>query len=58
MTSNYDIPHEEFRQIRQAIEALYNVPEVGGVYDQQHADTHLKAAVELEEALKELAKLL
>ena len=33
--------------IETAIEALYNVPEVGKKYDQQHSDTHLAAVVEL-----------
>ncbi|SPE60399.1 exported hypothetical protein [Verrucomicrobia bacterium] len=37
--------------IENAIEALYNVPEVGRKYDQQHSDTHLAAAVDLKELL-------
>ena len=37
--------------IEHAIEALYNVPEVGMQYDQQHSDTHLAAVVELKALL-------
>ncbi len=37
--------------IEHAIEALYNVPEVGKKYDQQHSDTHLAAVVELKALL-------
>ncbi len=37
--------------IQHAIEALYNVPEVGEKYDQQHSDTHLAAVVELKSLL-------
>lgn len=37
---------------RQALEALYNVPQVGEVYDQQHSDTHMRATLVLRAALK------
>lgn len=37
--------------IRQAIQALENVPETGGVYDQQHADTQMHAVIELRELI-------
>jgi hypothetical protein len=43
------------RGIDHAVEALYNVPEVGGRYDQQHSDTHLAAVVELKELLANAA---
>jgi hypothetical protein len=39
------------KSVESAIEALYNVPEVGRKYDQQHSDTHLAAVVELKAAL-------
>lgn len=38
---------------KKAIEALHNVPEVGGVYDQQHADTHMRAVLALQDALSD-----
>lgn len=34
-----------------ALSALYNVPEVGGIYDQQHSETQLIAATALGDAL-------
>ena len=43
--------------LHQAVEALYNVPEVGCKYDQQHSDTHLAAAVELKELLAKAENL-
>ena len=43
--------------IDHAVEALYNVPEVGGRYDQQHSDTQLAAAVELKELLAKVAEV-
>ncbi len=40
--------HQKIQMVmEQAIQALENVPEVGDVYDQQHADTHMQAAIEL-----------
>lgn len=41
--------------IEHDVEALYNVPEVGGRYDQQHSDTQLAAVVELKELLVKVA---
>ena len=32
-----------------AVEALYNVPEVGNEYDQQHSDTHMRATLKLKD---------
>ena len=43
--------------IRDAIEALYNVPEVGRKYDQQHSDTHLAAVVELKTLLAKVESI-
>ena len=40
--------------LRQARAALMNVPEVGGVYDQQHSDTQLRAYVEVDNLLTQL----
>jgi len=37
--------------MERAIEALYNVPEVNGIYDQQHSDTQLAAILELKEII-------
>lgn len=39
------------------VEALWNVPEVGQVYDHQHAGTYLRALVQVKEALKSMEKL-
>jgi len=39
-----------------AVEALRNVPEVGGEYDQQHSDTHTRAVLCLLAALANCAK--
>lgn len=44
---------ELVRAGRAALEALRNVPEVGGVYDQQHADTQLRADQALQQALEQ-----
>lgn len=41
------------KAIKRAVAALQNVPCVGEVYDQQHADTHLRAILDLQEAVKE-----
>ena len=40
--------------LERAIRALENVPEVGGIYDQQHSDTHMTAKLELDNLLKEI----
>lgn len=48
-------------KVRQIRVALHNVPEVGGVYDQQHSDTQVAAVIltqELEEDIRRLAKAL
>jgi hypothetical protein len=45
------------RSIESAIEALYNVPEVGKKYDQQHSDTHLAAVVELKAVLAKVENI-
>ena len=37
--------------IQRAIHAFQNVPEVGAIYDQQHADTHMHALIELRELI-------
>lgn len=37
--------------IKEAREALLNVPQVGEVYDQQHSDTHQRAYLRLEDAI-------
>lgn len=34
-----------------ALEALRNVPFVGDIYDQQHSDTHQRAALSLSDAI-------
>jgi hypothetical protein len=34
-----------------SLASLYNVPEVGDVYDQQHSDTHIRAILELKNAI-------
>ena len=39
--------------MERAIKALENVPEVNGIYDQQHSDTQLAAILELKELLKD-----
>lgn len=41
--------------LKLAEEALYNVPEVGKKYDQQHSDTHLRATLAIQDALKQAA---
>lgn len=38
--------------LKDAREALYNVPEVGEVYDEQHAGTHLRAVARIEGVLR------
>lgn len=44
--------HEELvKALKKARAALYNVPEVGKKYDQQHSDTHLRACLEIDQAL-------
>lgn len=52
MSGSYDVDHELKAAIEQAVEALKNVPTVGEVYDQQHSDTHLRAQLRLEDALR------
>jgi hypothetical protein len=37
--------------LEQTIEALENVPEVNGVYDQQHSDTQIAAILKLKEII-------
>jgi hypothetical protein len=54
MSKCYDEDHETIKAVAQAIEALYNVPEVGDIYDQQHSDTHMRAVLSLTDALKRL----
>lgn len=45
--------HEELVQtLRKARAALYNVPEVGEKYDQQHSHTHAQACLDIDEALR------
>jgi hypothetical protein len=46
---------EALRDIR---EALYNVPEVGEVYDQQHSDTHMRAALLITDLIRQAEDLL
>lgn len=50
----YDEDHETIEAVVQAIEALYNVPVVGDIYDQQHSDTHMRAVLSLTSALERL----
>ena len=38
--------------IKQTIEALENVPEVNGIYDQQHSDTQIAAILKLKEIIE------
>ena len=38
--------------LEQTIKALENVPEVNGVYDQQHSDTQMAAILKLKEIIK------
>ena len=40
-----------------AREALYNVPMVGDVYDQQHSDTHMQAALVAQDAINQTRHL-
>jgi hypothetical protein len=40
--------------LRTVLDALYNVPIVGEKYDQQHSDTHMRAAIDLKVAITEL----
>lgn len=37
--------------LEQTIKALENVPEVNGVYDQQHSDTQMAAILKLKEII-------
>jgi len=37
--------------LEQTIKALENVPEVNGVYDQQHSDTQIAAILKLKEII-------
>ncbi len=53
MSGNYDVDHELKAAVEQALQALQNVPQVGEVYDQQHSDTHLRAQLRLEQAVKQ-----
>ena len=39
------------RALIRSREALYNVPPVGEFYDQQHADTHMTAVLEIQDLL-------
>lgn len=57
MTTCYD-DHTARRVaiLRRIQEALYNVPMVGKVYDQQHSDTQLKAALLAEDLIAELTE--
>ena len=49
---NYDLPHEVQEKLESVLAKLRNVPVVGQVYDQQHADTHLAADQELCEVIQ------
>lgn len=49
---NYDLPHEVQEKLESVLAKLRNVPIVGQVYDQQHADTHLAADIELCEVIR------
>ena len=40
--------------LKHAKEALYNAPEVGDEYDQQHSDTHIRAILAIEAVLAKL----
>jgi hypothetical protein len=40
------------KALEQAKEALYNVPMVGELYDQQHSDTHMNACLAIDKALE------
>jgi len=52
MSKNYDLPWEVQEKLESVLSKLYNVPEVGQVYDQQHSDTQMAAAIELGEVIK------
>ena len=56
MSKNYDLPHELEDKLKSVLSALYNVPVVGQKYDQQHADCHLKATLDLKEVIAEFEK--
>lgn len=38
-------------------EALYNVPCVDEIYDQQHSDTHMQAVIDIDAALRSIGVL-
>jgi len=42
---------EQKMAMERAIKALENVPEVNGIYDQQHSNTQLAAILELKEII-------
>ncbi|OGC94155.1 MAG: hypothetical protein A2W25_12285 [candidate division Zixibacteria bacterium RBG_16_53_22] len=48
-----DVIHAFKPLLQDILEVLYNVPEAGETWDQQHADTHLMACQAIEEFLKE-----
>ena len=50
---------EDWKMVmEQAIKALENVPEVNGIYDQQHSDTQLAAILELKRIRSSFLSLL
>lgn len=51
MSKNYDLPWEVQEKLESVLNKLCNVPQVGEVYDQQHSDTHMLAAIELQEVI-------
>lgn len=53
MSKNYDLPWEVQEKLESVLSKLRNVPEVGQVWDQQHADTHMAADIELREVIKQ-----
>ncbi len=54
MSKNYDAPFSAAEKLRIALGKFQNVPEVGGVFDQQHADCLTQAGLELGEVITEL----
>lgn len=49
---------EMLEAVRRIREALYNVPVVGDIYDQQHSDTHTAAALLATELIRSMEDLL
>lgn len=47
----HSVAPELVEALKLAKTALYNVPIVGGLYDQQHSDTHIRACLNVERAI-------